>query len=81
MNLVTVKSTVIPLPCRKRQKEMIFYKTIAAINSLVSFSLALDLHQHHQHGEAKRPIFFVPTFKPAAPLAARLFALEKGHFR
>jgi len=43
---------------------------------------ALDQHHHH-HGNSSgsSPIFFVPTFKPAAPMAARLFSLEKGHFR
>ena len=62
-----------------KNKKMVL---VAVVLLVIGMSLcgALDQHHHH-HGNGSSPIFFVPTFKPAAPMAARLFSLEKGHFR
>jgi hypothetical protein len=44
------------------------------------FELGRSLEHLHHHNEDSDFKFFVPSFKPAAALAVRIFSLQKGHF-
>ena len=52
---------------------------------MITALLAFEHHHDHNHADdltTKSPILlYVPAFKAAAPLAERLFSLEKGQFR
>ena len=58
--------------------EKLYIPLLFALNIFVKFGTGLEhLHNHENKSDFK---FFVPSFKAAAPLAVRLFSLQKGHF-